>query len=166
MVITSGTIRLRSGNWHWQVLGGERVRWLHLVREGEPDQQMLRPLVSSAPVSDRSIRPLAVHPGTRVWIEGEQDDWWMVHDPAYLMRAGTGGHRMLTLVSAAGARFEIEVTESLEIGEMTDAELAELRDRALAGGAVAAAGGEPSETVTDVDAAPPAAPDADGFDAT
>lgn len=125
----SGTVDLRSGTWEWQLLGGERIRLLHLVQRGGTDNQMWRPLVSRARVDETTIRTFAAHPGTRVWVAPDHQRW-MVHDLASLARIPAAGPRELLLVSREGERFNASVTDSLELGSLTDAELLELRERA------------------------------------
>src|SRR5687767_12626704 len=97
MILSSGTVELRSGVWHWQLLGGERVRFLHFMMDGTPDNQMLRPLVSDANVDDATARRFASHPGTRVWVAPDAERW-LVHDLSYLARARRSGPRELTMI--------------------------------------------------------------------
>ena len=85
MIITAGKVELRSGKWAWELLGGQRVRWLHFVMDGQPDNQMMRPLVSDAPVDDATAKRFASHPGTRVWV-ADDGRRWLIHDLSYLAR--------------------------------------------------------------------------------
>ena len=125
MIITAGKVALRSGSWSWELLGGERVRWLHFVMDGQPDNQMLRPLVSDSAVDDATARRFASHPGTRVWVSPEGAPW-LIHDLSYLARIRRLGPRELYLIDPEGASHRIEVTDSVELGQMTDEEMAEM----------------------------------------
>jgi hypothetical protein len=131
MIITAGEVRLRSGKWRWELLGGEKVRFVHYVMEGQPDNQMMRPLVSEAAVDDATAKRFASHPGTRVWVAPDGSRW-LIHDLSYLARWRQRGPRELMMVDAEGEPFRVEVSESLELGQMDDAELAELTTRARA----------------------------------
>ena len=126
MIITAGRVELRSGSWHWELLGGDRVRWLHFVMEGQPDNQMMRPLVSDAAVDDAVARRFASHPGTRVWVATDGARW-LIHDLSYLARFRAPGPRVLFMVDADGGSHRVEVSDSLELGQMMDAELSDLR---------------------------------------
>lgn len=134
MILNAGSIQLRSGKWQWELLGGDRMRWLHFVMEGQPDQQMLRPLVSEATVDNASAARFASHPGTRVWVSPERA-YWLIHDLSYLARWRAGGPRELILVDETGEGFRLEVSDSLEVGLMDDAEVAALIATARGGAA-------------------------------
>ena len=130
MIITAGRVELRSGSWQWELLGGERVRWLHFVMEGQPDNQMMRPLVSDATVDDAVAKRFASHPGTRVWV-ADDGARWLIHDLSYLARFRAPGPRVLYMVDADGGSHRLEVSDSLELGQMNDAELSDLRRAAM-----------------------------------
>lgn len=142
MIITAGKVQLRSGNWQWELLGGERVRWLHFVMDGQPDNQMMRPLVSDSPVDDATAKRFASHPGTRVWV-ADDGARWLIHDLSYLARFRRPGPRELFLVDQDGASHRVEVSDSVELGQMTDAEVAALlgKARRAEGGTETTAGG-------------------------
>ena len=125
MILNAGSIQLRSGKWQWELLGGDRMRWLHFVMEGQPDQQMLRPLVSEATVDNASAARFASHPGTRVWVSPERA-YWLIHDLSYLARWRRQGPREVMLIDESGEPSHLEITESTELGQMTDAEIEEL----------------------------------------
>lgn len=139
MTLGSGTVEIRSGLWHWQVLGGEQVRFLHFTMDGQSDNQMLRPLTSTRAVDDSSVRRLASHPGTRVWVAPD-GECWLIHDFSYLARWRRSGPRELTLIAPAGQVHPVEVSDSLELGQMTDDELLELMWRARRGGQAGGSG--------------------------
>ena len=125
MIITAGKVQLRSGNWQWELLGGDRVRWLHFVHEEQPDNQMMRPLVSEATVDDATAKRFASHPGTRVWVapDGER---WLIHDLSYLARWRRQGPREVMMIDQNGEPHHVEVSDSLELGQLTDAEVGTL----------------------------------------
>ena len=125
MIITAGSVQLRSGNWQWELLGGERVRWLHFVMADQPDQQMIRPLVSEATVDNATAARFGSHPGTRVWVSADGEHW-MIHDLSYLARWRPRGPRELILIDEAGEPLRHEVSDSLEVGQMDDEEVAAL----------------------------------------
>ena len=145
MLLESGSVDLRSGRWHWQLLGGEHVRFLHFAMEGRPDNQMLRPLVSDAAVDAAAVRRLASHPGTRVWVAPD-GGCWLIHDFAYLARWRRAGPRELAMIPPDGGIHPVEVSDSLELGQMTDDELLELMWRARRG---VQAGGSDETSATD-----------------
>jgi hypothetical protein len=125
MIITAGKVQLRSGSWAWELLGGDRVRWLHFVMDEQPDNQMMRPLVSDAAVDDAVAKRFASHPGTRVWV-ADDGVRWLIHDLSYLARFRAPGPRELFVIDADGASHRVEVSDSLELGQMTDPEVAGL----------------------------------------
>jgi hypothetical protein len=129
MIITAGKVQLRSGNWSWELLGGQRVRWLHFVMDGEPDNQMMRPLVSDSPVDDATAKRFASHPGTRVWLSPDGQRW-LIHDLSYLARFRREGPRELMMIDEEGEPHRVEVSESLELGQLNDAEVADLLKKA------------------------------------
>ena len=133
MIITAGKVQIRSGTWQWELLGGDKVRWLHFVMVGAPDNQMMRPLVSDAALDDAVARRFASHPGTRVWVASD-DRRWLIHDLSYLARFRRQGARELFVIDENGDQRRVEVSDSLEVGQMTDTELAELLE-SRAGGA-------------------------------
>ena len=131
MIITAGRVELRSGRWQWELLGGEKVRFLHFVMEGQPDNQMMRPLVSDSTVDDGVAKRFASHPGTRVWV-ADDGGRWLIHDLSYLARWRRPGPRELIVVDPEGAARGLEVSESLEVGQLTSDELAALVKRGTA----------------------------------
>ena len=133
MIITAGRVELRSGRWQWELLGGDRVRWLHFVMDGQPDNQMMRPLVSDATVDDATARRFAAHPGTRVWV-AQDGQRWLIHDLSYLARFRRQGPREVVMIDEDGEPFYLELTESLELGSLTDAEVADLLEKARRSG--------------------------------
>jgi len=129
MIITAGKVALRSGSWQWELLGGQRVRWLHFVMDGQPDNQMMRPLVSDSAVDDATAKRFASHPGTRVWV-AQDERRWLIHDLSYLARFRRPGPRELMMIDEDGESHSVQVMESLELGQLTDAEIADLVKKA------------------------------------
>lgn len=130
-MLRSGTLVLRSGAWTWQLdLDGDRFRLLFALLDGRNDEMIAycrRAAVTAEVVITHARRPLRRH-----WTDFAGARWELgVEAPGVLLRttmsgAEGGENRMWIIFEGEKGRRFTWVPSDLELGELSDAEIARL----------------------------------------